>query len=290
MAFLVTLDGRPWPGHEITMRTSADAWTLDMPGKRARGQWTFDLTEPRFQPGVEFKFVVDHVEYMLGANLIIGDRVRPQSYLAPEVSFPSVRAKPTASPTSMPVWVALCVATVLIASLLAAAIGLFTVWPVAAVLARPGGAATRTLNMLWFHVTLTDQTSLLLLAGCAGAAGGAVHALSVLAVRIASQSTTARWSLWYLINPVNAFVLSLLIVAAINGGLLNTNSTSAISLYGVVAIAGTAGLFTKRVLSLLSSWLGQVAPASTTGKQGGRSGAVSGAATSKPAGRPGSAL
>ena len=58
------------PDLRIVLRTAADGWeATDIPGVYTEGAWTFRLDERRYQPMVEFKFVLAPRTWMVGENL-----------------------------------------------------------------------------------------------------------------------------------------------------------------------------------------------------------------------------
>jgi hypothetical protein len=58
------------PDLRIVLRTAADGWeATDIPGVYTEGAWVFRLDERRYQPMVEFKFVLAPGTWMVGENL-----------------------------------------------------------------------------------------------------------------------------------------------------------------------------------------------------------------------------
>jgi hypothetical protein len=58
------------PDLRIVLRTAADGWeATDIPGVYTEGTWVFRLDERRYQPMVEFKFVLAPGTWMVGENL-----------------------------------------------------------------------------------------------------------------------------------------------------------------------------------------------------------------------------
>jgi choline dehydrogenase-like flavoprotein len=58
------------PDLRIVLRTAADGWeATDVPGVYTEGAWTFRLDERRYQPLLEFKFVLTPGAWMMGDNL-----------------------------------------------------------------------------------------------------------------------------------------------------------------------------------------------------------------------------
>jgi len=57
---------------DITLRNAIDGWNVDVPGTYAHGAWQFVLNDPKYVPGMEFKFVLNGHAWMDGSNLTIG--------------------------------------------------------------------------------------------------------------------------------------------------------------------------------------------------------------------------
>jgi hypothetical protein len=140
----------------------------------------------------------------------------------------------------------------LLAMLVATAVALLAVWPQATDSQAPGYLAP---YLPVLHLRMTSDVSLLLVAWLAGMLGGLIHAASTLAGRAGYRHLAAAWTLWYLTHPFLGGALAVLTIFAARGGLLTANSGTAqsVNLYGVAAIAGVAGLFTRKIMTRLEN-------------------------------------
>lgn len=55
----------------VTIRSSRDNWTNDIPGIYEQDEWRFDLPEVDYQPEMEFKFLLERTHWMIGGNIKI---------------------------------------------------------------------------------------------------------------------------------------------------------------------------------------------------------------------------
>jgi hypothetical protein len=79
------------PDLQVTLRNDIDGWGHDVPGIYQKDEWRFDLPEARYSKGMEFKFVLERMYWMVGANLSLlpvagGDYV----FSAPGAQFPPI--------------------------------------------------------------------------------------------------------------------------------------------------------------------------------------------------------
>jgi len=81
------------------------------------------------------------------------------------------------------------------------------------------------------------------------------YAASTLAGRTGYRHLTAAWTLWYLTHPFLGGALAVFTIFAARGGLLTANpgTAQAVNLYGIAAIAGLAGLFTRKIMAMLEN-------------------------------------
>ncbi len=146
------------------------------------------------------------------------------------------------------------------AALLASA--LVNLWPVVDPTATAAGspvAAASAVNRVafaWglFTVSATRSTALLLLAMIMGAIGGYVHAATSFVSYIGNRQFKASWGWWYALRTTIGGALALMIYVAFRAGLLTTSGSGAdaqIDPYGVAAVSGLAGLFSKQATDKL---------------------------------------
>ena len=110
-----------------------------------------------------------------------------------------------------------------------------------------------TPSLFWIagESPIRTEPGLLLLAICAGLLGSFVHAAQSLAAFVGNQRFRTRWILWYLIRPPIGAILGLLFYVVVRAGLLSTDG-SVTSPFGVVALAGLGGWFSKQATNKLA--------------------------------------
>jgi uncharacterized membrane protein YeaQ/YmgE (transglycosylase-associated protein family) len=94
---------------------------------------------------------------------------------------------------------------------------------------------------------------LLLLVIVAGILGSFIHGATSLADYIGNDSFNKRWTWFYLLRPVIGMALALVFYFVIRGGFLTTNvGATDINPYGIAALAGLVGMFSKQATDKLS--------------------------------------
>jgi hypothetical protein len=84
------------------------------------------------------------------------------------------------------------------------------------------------------------------------ALGASVHALTSFTSFLGNRTFQRSWVWWYVMRIPIGIALALIFYFALRGGLLSVqSSTGAISPYGIAAIAGLTGLFSKQVTDKL---------------------------------------
>jgi hypothetical protein len=110
-------------------------------------------------------------------------------------------------------------------------------------------------EFFWGVVQLPPEIRLMFIAAIAGALGSYVHLATSFADYAGNEKLTTNWAWWYVLRPFIGTALAEVVYLALRGGLLNTagtdNATSAISPFGVAAIAALTGLFSKQATDKL---------------------------------------
>lgn len=97
-----------------------------------------------------------------------------------------------------------------------------------------------------------SETGLLLLVIIAGALGSYIHAATSFVDYVGNQSLVMSWGWWYTLRPFIGAALALVFYFVIRGGLLSTSSgTGNISVFGIAAVAGLVGMFSKQATDKL---------------------------------------
>jgi hypothetical protein len=139
--------------------------------------------------------------------------------------------------------------------LLALGIVLFSaviaLWP--AVLEATRTTSTDTTEITWFDYTysLTPDAALLLLVVLVSALGSFVHAATSFSDYMGNGRLRKSWIWWYLLRVFVGSGLALLFYFAIRGGFFGETSSTDINPYGIAAISGLVGLFSKQATDKL---------------------------------------
>jgi hypothetical protein len=102
------------------------------------------------------------------------------------------------------------------------------------------------------HCMLSMERRFLLIAVLAGALGSYIHAATSFADFLGNRKFVKSWTWWYLLRPFIGVALALLVYFASRGGLISaTTGAGDLSPYGVAALTGLAGLFSKQATDKL---------------------------------------
>jgi hypothetical protein len=108
---------------------------------------------------------------------------------------------------------------------------------------------------LWGHragVDLWIETRYLLIVAVVGALGSYIHLATSFADFMGNRQFVSSWMWWYLVRPFIGTALALVLYFAVRGGLITGNAGAEnLSPYGIAAIAGLAGMFSKQAADKL---------------------------------------
>jgi hypothetical protein len=126
---------------------------------------------------------------------------------------------------------------------------LFRIWPGTPPISSPESVAIFG-NRL--HLYLVPETRYLLIVVLTGALGSYIHAATSFADFIGNRQLYGSWAWWYALRPFIGVALALIVYFAVRGGLIGgTTGADSLSPYGVAAIAGLAGMFSKQATDKL---------------------------------------
>jgi hypothetical protein len=166
----------------------------------------------------------------------------------PVASAPAVA--PPADPVSKTTtWV---IAVLLVVLALTSAESLVSIWPDS--LAAAANRVAANVTILWGYVplTVTPDSRLMLIAIIMGILGSLIHAMTSIADYVGNRRLEGSWLLWYLLRPLIGMGLALFFYVTIRGGLFTGASSGAeINPFGVAALAGLAGMFSKQATDKL---------------------------------------
>lgn len=111
------------------------------------------------------------------------------------------------------------------------------------------GSGIRTLSL-----NPSDDVRLILLVAVVGGLGACVHATTSFATFAGNKELELSWSWWYLLRPFIGSALALVFYFSIRGGFLSAGNTASkeVSLYGMMALAGLVGMFSKQATDKLN--------------------------------------
>jgi hypothetical protein len=96
------------------------------------------------------------------------------------------------------------------------------------------------------------ETRFLLLVMVAGALGSYIHLATSFADYLGNRQFVKSWGWWYILRPFIGMALAIMFYFAARGGLIaGTTGAENLSPYGIAAIAGLAGLFSKQATDKL---------------------------------------
>lgn len=129
---------------------------------------------------------------------------------------------------------------------------LLALWPVV-----EGFTASTTPNELsirWFGTTfsLGAEAALLLLVLVFGALGAYIHTVTSFVDYVGNRRLTSSWTWWYFLRPFIGTALALVFYVAIRGGFFAQEAqTGDVNPFGMAALAGLVGLFSKQATDKL---------------------------------------
>jgi hypothetical protein len=131
---------------------------------------------------------------------------------------------------------------------------LLAVWPaVQGATVQGGGNATTRIELFGFvRLSLAPDSALLLLVVVTSALGSYVHAATSFATYVGNRALAMSWVWWYLLRVFIGIALAVLFYLAVRGGFLAAQAqTSDVNPYGIAALAGLVGLFSKQATDKL---------------------------------------
>jgi hypothetical protein len=104
------------------------------------------------------------------------------------------------------------------------------------------------------HLTIQvpPETRYLLVVIVAGALGSYIHLATSFADYVGNRRLFSSWGWWYILRPFIGMALAIILYFVIRGGLISaTGGAGNLNPYGVAAIAGMAGMFSKQATDKL---------------------------------------
>jgi hypothetical protein len=109
----------------------------------------------------------------------------------------------------------------------------------------------RLIPGLWEPV-IWPEVRLLILVAVAGALGSFIHLATSYANYLGNRQLVSSWKWWYILRPFIGSALAAIIYFAARGGLLSgVAGAGDLSPYGITALAGLTGMFSKQATDKL---------------------------------------
>lgn len=175
----------------------------------------------------------------------------PAEHSSTEDSRRLSRTKPREVTLEMPARVTGMLGLFLLALGFSLLYGLVSIWPAveAATAATPG---PKTLSIFGISFTTSPDTALILLVVLASSLGSYVHAATSFTDFVGNRRLASSWAWWYVLRVSIGGTLALLFYFAMRGGFFGVDTTSdKVNPYGVAALAGLVGLFSKQATDKL---------------------------------------
>jgi hypothetical protein len=129
--------------------------------------------------------------------------------------------------------------------------GLLRVWPVQ----RPDASSVDPfVYMPWGTNFCPIEIRYLLITAVAGAIGSSIHLTTSFVYHAGRGQLVASWVWWYALRPFIGSYLALIVYFTLRAGFLNGTGesiTGSLSPYGIAAVAGLSGLFSKHATQKL---------------------------------------
>lgn len=130
---------------------------------------------------------------------------------------------------------------------------LFKIWPNYTV-GEDGVVVAKNIFRIFGEVIVAgSESGLLLLVVIAAALGSYIHASTSFVSYVGNKSLVMSWAWWYILRPFIGVALALVFYFVIRGGLLAGSSNAKdVSVFGITAIAGLVGMFSKQATDKLN--------------------------------------
>jgi hypothetical protein len=124
----------------------------------------------------------------------------------------------------------------------------------------PGTLPLATMSSVAFgfgkrlRVDLYIETRYLLIAAVSGAIGSYIHLATSFADFVGNNKLKPSWELWYVLRPFIGATLAIVVYFVLRAGLISDSASAGqLSAYGVAAISGMCGLFSKQATDKLQA-------------------------------------
>lgn len=129
---------------------------------------------------------------------------------------------------------------------------LFKIWPNYATDESGEVVVVNSISIFGEIIRAGSEAGLLLLVMVAAALGSYIHASTSFVSYVGNKSLVMSWAWWYILRPFIGVALALVFYFVIRGGLLaGGTGANDISIFGITAISGMVGMFSKQATDKL---------------------------------------
>ena len=105
-----------------------------------------------------------------------------------------------------------------------------------------------------FSLVLSSEVRLILISSFMGLLGSIIQSMTYFAAYVGHGKFSKRWILWYVLRPFIGVPLALLFYFVLRGGFFSVSAGSeAVNPYGVAALSGLVGMFSKQAMEKLKT-------------------------------------
>ncbi len=141
---------------------------------------------------------------------------------------------------------------IILISLYLIALSIFSICSLVGIFETDSESTTTVIRICFFDLTVNKEIRLILIAAAMGLLGSLIYCITSFTSYIGNNRFITRWTLWYLLRPIIGIPLAIILYLALRGGVLNWGSdVNAINEYGIAAICGLVGMFSRQTIDKL---------------------------------------
>ncbi len=142
--------------------------------------------------------------------------------------------------------------SVILISLYLITLAFFSICALVGILDTESENGTVDMRICLFDLTVSKEMQMILIAAVMGLLGSLIYCITSFTSYIGSNRFVARWTLWYLLRPIIGIPLAIILYLALRGGVLTWGSdVESINQYGIAAICGLVGMFSRQTIDKL---------------------------------------
>jgi hypothetical protein len=105
----------------------------------------------------------------------------------------------------------------------------------------------------------TGEVRFILLAAFMGLVGSVIQSMTYFAYYVGKRRFQRSWAIWYVLRPFIGMPLALIFYFAVRGGFFSLSAgADAVSPFGVAALCGIVGMFSKQAMDKLQEVFGNL--------------------------------